>query len=32
MVCEDFPIERLQQQPEGGRGRPAIIHRWIREG
>jgi len=32
MVCDDFPIERLQQQPEGGRGRPAIIHRWIREG
>lgn len=32
MVCEDFPVERLQQTPEGGRGRPAIIHRWIREG
>lgn len=29
MVCEDFPIERLQQKPEGGRGRPSIIHQWV---
>jgi hypothetical protein len=32
MVCEDFPIERLQQKSESGRGRPAVIHRWIGEG
>ena len=31
MVCEDFPVERLVQTPEGGKGRPAIIHRWIGE-
>lgn len=29
MVVEDFPIERQVQTPEGGRGRPAIIHKWI---
>ena len=29
MVCEDFPIERLSQKPESGRGRPAIIHQWV---
>lgn len=31
MVCEDFPVERLVQTPEGGKGRPAIIHKWIGE-
>lgn len=31
IVCEDFPVERLQQAPEGGKGRPAIIHRWINQ-
>ena len=29
MVVEDFPVERLQQTPESGRGRPSIIHRWM---
>jgi hypothetical protein len=29
MVCEDFPVERLQQPPNGKAGRPSIIHRWI---
>lgn len=29
MVCEDFPVERLQQPPSGKAGRPSIIHRWI---
>lgn len=31
MVCEDFPVEKLVQTPEGGKGRPAIIHKWIGE-
>ena len=28
MVCEDYPIERLTVKPEGGKGRPSIIHKW----
>lgn len=28
MVVEDYPIERLSVKPEGGKGRPSIIHRW----
>jgi hypothetical protein len=28
MVCEDYSIERLTVKPEGGKGRPSIIHKW----
>lgn len=28
MVCEDFPVSKQSQAPEGGIGRPAIIHKW----
>lgn len=29
MVVEDYPIERLTVKPEGGKGRPSIIHKWV---
>ena len=28
MVCEDYTIEKMISKPEGGKGRPSIIHRW----
>ena len=28
MVVEDYPIDRLTIKPEGGKGRPSIIHKW----
>ena len=28
MVCEDYSIERMTVKPEGGKGRPSIIHKW----
>jgi len=31
MVCADYPIERMTSKPEGGKGRPSIIHRKIQE-
>jgi hypothetical protein len=31
MVCVDYPIERMTSKPEGGKGRPSIIHRKIQE-
>jgi len=29
VVCDDYEhVERVQEPPKGGRGRPSIIHRW----